>query len=52
VIREKMKFVECLEWLEWLGSTNFKGVFDQILRTARKATGGEGGHRSGAGDDD
>ncbi|KAI4989225.1 hypothetical protein ZWY2020_036542 [Hordeum vulgare] len=30
-LRERMKFVERLEWD---GSTNFQGVFDQILRTA------------------
>ncbi|XBH71575.1 hypothetical protein VPH35_099014 [Triticum aestivum] len=30
-LREKMNFVERLEWG---GSTNFQGVFDQILRTA------------------
>jgi hypothetical protein len=33
-LREKMKFVARLEWH---GSTNFQGVFDQILRTATEA---------------
>ncbi|KAM0900233.1 hypothetical protein ACQ4PT_020787 [Festuca glaucescens] len=33
-LREKFKFVEKLEWH---GSTNFQGVFDQILRTATEA---------------
>ncbi|KAM0847088.1 hypothetical protein ACQ4PT_055242 [Festuca glaucescens] len=33
-LRQKFKFVEKLEWH---GSTNFQGVFDQILRTATEA---------------